>query len=1376
MAPRGTPVGGRARLGVVPLDETVNLDLQQAFTQIQELVDRLQSAGREGAAAISEEIASAVGTGAIEVPVTVADPGALADEIAAATGEMQEVPVSIADPGALTDEIAGAVGEEQSVPVSVADPGSITDEIAGAVGVDQAFPVSIENLSELADAIAGAINSQIYEVAAQLANADELAAEVTDAINAGGDNASPSPSPSPGPGPEPGQHSSEGLGAFEKAALGAEVAAGGAQGKVGGLNKVLSETGPEAAAAGAGILAVAEITKEMVHEGAIAEQSLALFKSTFGSLGEEFERFNLNGVNASLDELTLKLGSDDKAILGTVSRLALLGRQTGATDEEIIHTAQQFTILAARAVTLNPSLGSINDVMQRMPLALSRGGRFAQGFGINLTQAQIAAEALAEGIQKPVSAMSIYEKATLGAQVATKQLGDHIGTDIEAGTNLGIFKLRAFREEIRRSLETQGLDLVQPIASAVAPIIPVITNIAGIVGRAVLAVAPLLEVIGKNVFGPLATSLHLVQVVIEPLIPILKLVAVTFDLILSPVTLLFDQLEKLVTVVQDALPGAFNFLGREAAKALLPIIDIINSIIGAFNRIADHIPGLDSIKKINTSGIQAYADNAQTAAQRTEDWKNKIQTLGGEMPATTEAVDSAADATARLAEQQKEAADSIPGGTGQFSDLAKGVEEFNATLLKSRGLTDDAFFALQKLGDRGPAALLLLTQSFSKGGLSLSEFQNTADGLGLSLGELAAIEAKARQETEDFKSGVSKAIGDITEATKELDDKGKANIQDFVNEIAQQALDAAAFSNSIQTLFARGADELANALLAAGPAAAGAARQAAESTDSQLASFENLATTSKKSFAESKEAIDGYAAAATQDAGQIKTAFSEGGPDPGALSDDVDTALLNAQNALDSGKDAAIVTATAVGEALVTGVAQGMRNAQGEVNQAAQDTIDGALLAAQSHAQVGSPSRLFSREIGIPIDEGIADGIRKGFFAVDDAIGDVIAGLQRSAETELGNVFDALHAGQALQGAQSKLGQIQQARADLIQHQADLANDVKSLNAQIAAESIASAAITAREQQTIEQAQRTLDDLKRQAADQAALPDQLAQAQRVAALEGSDLNDIRSRLATETASVLLGTGNQDLVNQLKADLTERQRAFDDAAKNVEDLTSKLNDQKVSAADLQVAAENLAQAQQDATGPTQALKDLQNQLTQAQKDQVDVAKQLADGSNDVADAQLAVEEAYARAAKAGDIFFKQGDHGQDVLRAIGDAAGFSSGQIQNLIDKYGNFSVLVSQSVGGAGAPNGTALTGATAPANPKLGSTLVDIFGDGVKRTPADALALLNFIRGNAGQSQFTSLGQAAQVTGHTFNIYQANDPTVLAGTISAITGLQGVR
>jgi hypothetical protein len=82
-----------------------------------------------------------------------------------------------------------------------------------------------------------------------------------------------------------------------------------------------------------------------------------------------------------------------------------------------------------------------------------------------------------------------------------------------------------------------------------------------------------------------------------------------------------------------------------------------------------------------------------------------------------------------------------------------------------------------------------------------------------------------------------------------------------------------------------------------------------------------------------------------------------------------------------------------VGKELMTGVQYGVDANKWRAEDAAVGAVQGAAAAAKAWAKIGSPSRLFADEIGLPIVEGIAVGITEGMPGVGGAVDASVAAV-----------------------------------------------------------------------------------------------------------------------------------------------------------------------------------------------------------------------------------------------------------------------------------------------------------------------------------------------------------------------------------------------
>ena len=79
----------------------------------------------------------------------------------------------------------------------------------------------------------------------------------------------------------------------------------------------------------------------------------------------------------------------------------------------------------------------------------------------------------------------------------------------------------------------------------------------------------------------------------------------------------------------------------------------------------------------------------------------------------------------------------------------------------------------------------------------------------------------------------------------------------------------------------------------------------------------------------------------------------------------------------------------AIGGDIIKGIAKGIANAAGEIASAAKEAAQRALDAAKNALGISSPSKVMEKEVGRYISEGIAVGIEKYAYKIDDAVEDV---------------------------------------------------------------------------------------------------------------------------------------------------------------------------------------------------------------------------------------------------------------------------------------------------------------------------------------------------------------------------------------------------
>lgn len=105
----------------------------------------------------------------------------------------------------------------------------------------------------------------------------------------------------------------------------------------------------------------------------------------------------------------------------------------------------------------------------------------------------------------------------------------------------------------------------------------------------------------------------------------------------------------------------------------------------------------------------------------------------------------------------------------------------------------------------------------------------------------------------------------------------------------------------------------------------------------------------------------------------------------------VASALSNVPGAVSSALSAAIGSATSIGNSISQGVANGIRNGAGAIVAAARTAAANALASAKSYLGIGSPSKLFAKEVGHWIPAGIQQGIERNVQPLNNTIQNIVA-------------------------------------------------------------------------------------------------------------------------------------------------------------------------------------------------------------------------------------------------------------------------------------------------------------------------------------------------------------------------------------------------
>lgn len=128
-------------------------------------------------------------------------------------------------------------------------------------------------------------------------------------------------------------------------------------------------------------------------------------------------------------------------------------------------------------------------------------------------------------------------------------------------------------------------------------------------------------------------------------------------------------------------------------------------------------------------------------------------------------------------------------------------------------------------------------------------------------------------------------------------------------------------------------------------------------------------------------ASDATAAAQELGSGYVGEMQSTGGDVQEEAEQWMQDILDTLESAISDAKD----QASEIGSGITDGIAEGIKDGSDAVMDAVSDVIDDAIDEAKDEAESDSPSKLFARELGLPIAQGVAVGIEKGSGLVADA-------------------------------------------------------------------------------------------------------------------------------------------------------------------------------------------------------------------------------------------------------------------------------------------------------------------------------------------------------------------------------------------------------
>jgi len=718
------------------LREDLELDIATALRQVDQLEQRL--------AQVAQQFKSELGDALSALNVNV-DVSGLTTSVEQAVEQADATVMVEGDAEMVTESVAAAVEDADATALVEGDAEAVTGAIDDAVGSADAT-VDVDADTSEAQAQIDALDGETVEVVVEVDTGD-------------------------------GEAQIDGL---ASSASDLDGAAGQAEESTDGLGVSIGGVGTKALATAGGIAGLVAGVTSLFTAGLGATSNLQSFNARLGDLAGTIELVEIGDLSTTIGQLAQDLGSSDEAVRSSIAQLVEFGEAAGASNETLDVTADRFVALAARAVSLNPELGDIGDVVTQLQGGLSRGGRRLAAFGIELTKNEIEARALTDSGKVLATQLTEFDKAAAGAALASEQLGSSLTSDIALGAENAQLQFQNIQQVFGDTLEEIGKPLVVPIfdllQSATPTIVQLFEVLAGVTAQLVPAISDLFAIISDIgiieafgfVFEQAATTIAIVAGGISALTGALGPVAPAIGAIAAALILLnVNPIFAAITAVglaANAIKGVGQSLGvfGQDSRDLEPVIDSLEqTIFGEVETLADLSGALDDVN----SGVQEFL-NTSDESQIIDDFSEALAQAG----ITTEELaglmqdgaNGAAILGTRLAEAEVDGASLTDGLVDLRGDALKLVDTFKEE--------QDA------LGEVGKATLekLVLDGELSAAQLQAAETAGKLDGETVNYTVALREAVRITSESSDALSTQAPLLADSAQAWVDLAD-GIAN-------------------------------------------------------------------------------------------------------------------------------------------------------------------------------------------------------------------------------------------------------------------------------------------------------------------------------------------------------------------------------------------------------------------------------------------------------------------------------------------------------------------------------------------------------------------------------------------------------------------------
>lgn len=656
------------------LSSSLELDISAALSAIEQLGSELDSglsASADTFTSVMADAVSSVPPADVEIDPVGAD--AITTDIdSAVTAADTTAQIDAVGADVITSDIDAAVGAADT---NIAVEADTTDALAAISALDPA-PLDIPVEADTTDAQAAldGLDSSASDAAPALDNAA-----------AGGEHLS---------------RASDAIAASTGLAVGSTSEF---KGLVGGLS-------PELGAATLGAGALAGGIFEIYSKGVQAVSATQRFNLIVGDMKDKVESVHVGTLNTDLTTLGAKMGDTRYQTETAAATVFQFAANAGASGTAAAGFADNVYALAARAVALNPALGSVSDVATRMEIGLGRARTAAQQFGISISQADINSRAMHDTNTANAASLTTYEKSVAGVEIALERYGGTLSSTVAAGEQNAAIQQRRLTAEFDQFLEDLGTPIVSPGLDLIASAIPVGEAFGQVLGDVATSVLPAVSA-GLQLIGP---PLGLLADVLGALSPVITAGAAAWLIYEAATTVLPAALgllsNGLLAVAVNAPVAGEAVLGAAGAVEAAEVG--IEATLGPIGLLA---AGLG----VAFTAFGLFGGGADKGSQQVTDFGNAVEKASGKIDEAgakaagalfdeRNQTDDLAGAGIKLADVLRATTAAHEGQRSVLSDIANTTDLLTSAQENNRGATQDGKVAIEQLTaqrDRHIAAL-----------------------------------------------------------------------------------------------------------------------------------------------------------------------------------------------------------------------------------------------------------------------------------------------------------------------------------------------------------------------------------------------------------------------------------------------------------------------------------------------------------------------------------------------------------------------------------------------------------------------------------------------------------------------------------------------